>query len=91
MLKIEAFSPREREMLVTLSGRVERKHLPELEHLIGQSAGEDARITFDFRKVGLVDREAVDFFVNGPGTRATLRGCPLYLRTWLRLAGRPTD
>lgn len=90
MLKIETSSPTPSELTVTLSGRVEREYLPELERLVHDAQAAHRRISFDLQHVSLVDRDAVEFFAAGPARFAPLRGCPSYLRAWLDSVGRTT-
>jgi hypothetical protein len=88
MLKIDTSTPNGTEIVVALAGRIRREHLAELERVVAQSLAAGRRISLDLRNVGLVDREAVDFFAAGPGRFAALRSCPTYLRKWLRALGR---
>lgn len=91
MLKIETSSPTPSELNVVLSGRVSAEHLPALERLLADALASNRRISLDLRHVGLVDREAVDFLATGAARAARLRGCPAYLREWLKSVGRQAE
>lgn len=91
MLRIDASSPAAGDTTITLAGSIGSEHLPELEHLLSEARAAGRRLSFDLRKIGLVDRAAVEFFVSGPGRDARLTGCPEYLRQWLAASGRAAD
>jgi ABC-type transporter Mla MlaB component len=67
---------------LTLSGRIETEHLPELQRLIEGEGGQRV-LTFDLQEVKLVDRDAVMFLAQCETAGATLENCPAYIREWI--------
>ena len=68
------------------SGRIEAKHISELEKLI-EAEAELRDITFDLEEVMLVDREAVRFLATCEARGIKLRNCPSYIREWIETGG----
>jgi hypothetical protein len=68
--------------IFALSGRIEERHVPELQKLI-EAEAEVAAITFDLQEVRLVDREAVRFLASCETRGIKLRNCPPYIREWI--------
>jgi hypothetical protein len=68
--------------IFALSGRVEEKHVPELQKLI-EAEAEVAVITLDLQEVRLVDRETVKFLAACETRGIKLRYCPPYIREWI--------
>jgi hypothetical protein len=81
MLKIQR-SEGNGSVIFALSGRVEEKHVSELQKLFGAEA-EVANITLDLVEVRLVDREAVRFFAACEARGIKLEHCPSYVREWI--------
>jgi hypothetical protein len=66
---------------VTLSGRIDAEHLPELRRSI---EGDDARgLVLNLEQVKLVDQDAVRFLARREAAGARLEGCPPYVREWI--------
>jgi anti-anti-sigma regulatory factor len=80
-LKIEQTVDRE-STVVTLSGRMEAAHIPELETLL--NAGPGRAIILDLRELRLADRDAVRFLASCEASGITLKNCPLYIREWIQ-------
>lgn len=68
--------------MFALSGRVEEKHVSELETLLA-AEGEVAEITLDLVEMRLVDREAVRFLAACEARGIKLKHCPSYVREWI--------
>jgi len=72
---------------VTLSGRIDAEHLPELQRLI---EGEDPRrVVLNLEEVKLVDQDAVRFLARCEAAGARLEACAPYIREWIVSEGRP--
>ena len=66
---------------ITLSGRIDAEHLPELQRSI---EGDPARgLVLNLEEVKLVDQDAVRFLARCEAAGATLEGCPQYVREWI--------
>ena len=65
----------------TLSGRIEQKHIAELQELL--HAEGDIRVSLDLEEVRLVDREAVRFLASCEARGIQLINCPSYIREWI--------
>jgi len=70
------------QVIFTLSGRIEEKHLPGLQDLI-QSEANPARIILDLEEVKLVDAEAVEFLAACEARGIELKNSPSYVRKWI--------
>ena len=72
---------------VTLSGRIDGEHLPELRRLI---EGEDPRrVVLNLAEVKLVDQDTVRFLARCEAAGARLEGCAPYVREWIESEGGP--
>jgi hypothetical protein len=87
MLKILR-SKRDGVVRITLSGRIDGEHLPELRRLIECEDGQRG-LTLDLEEVGLVDEDAVRFLARCEAAGARLEGCAPYVREWITREGRP--
>jgi hypothetical protein len=65
----------------TISGRIEEKHIAELQELF--DAEGDVRVTVDLEEVRLVHREAVRFLASCEARGIELINCPSYIREWI--------
>lgn len=73
----------EREQVVlTLTGRIQAKQVPELLALV-KSESREHKVLLDLEQVKLVDREAVDFLELSEMLGAELRNCSPYIRQWI--------
>jgi len=78
-LRIER-SARQRFMVLTLSGRLEAAHIPELKELFDRDY---RNIILDLRDVRLADRDAVRFLRGCEADGMRLEDCPAYVREWM--------
>jgi anti-anti-sigma regulatory factor len=79
MLKIQKSANR-RLVVFALSGRIEERHVPELQALF---EAEDQGVMLDLNEVNLVDREAVRFLARCEARGVRLDNCPGYIREWI--------
>ena len=73
-------------VVFALSGRIEEKHVSELQELL-QAEPRNKVITLDLGEVVLADRESVRFLAACEAGGIKLRHCPPYIREWID-AGR---
>jgi anti-anti-sigma regulatory factor len=66
----------------SLSGRIELKHVGELQNLVDFAAAKN-RVVLDLKEVRLVDREAVQFLARCEAEGVELDNCPAYIREWI--------
>jgi anti-anti-sigma regulatory factor len=79
MLKIQK-SANGRLVVFGLSGRIEERHVPQLQALF---EAEDQGVMLDLSEVNLVDREAVRFLARCEARGVRLDNCPGYIREWI--------
>ncbi len=79
MLRIDKFSDGQVTSL-RLSGRIQSKHLRELQVQIESST---QKIMLDLGEVRLVNRAAVQFLGSCESNGIELLNCPLYVREWI--------
>ena len=72
---------------VTLSGRIDAEHLPELQRVI--DGEEPRRLVLNLEEVKLVDQDAVRFLARSEAAGVRLEGCAPYVREWIVSEGRP--
>ena len=66
----------------TLSGRIEKQAVAELNKLFdGQAQWQD--VILDLKDVGMVDREAMRFFARCEADGIQLENCTPYIREWM--------
>jgi hypothetical protein len=70
------------EVVFTLSGRIDRDGIAELETLIN-SEGNSRRIVLDLKDVTLVGQDAITFFGRCEVNSITLKNCAGYVREWI--------
>jgi hypothetical protein len=68
--------------IFALSGRIEEKHVSELQKLF-EAEAEVADITLELEEVRLVNREAVKFLATCEAAGIKLMNCPSYIREWI--------
>ena len=73
---------------LSLSGRIEKQHLAELQRVIDEDACRHA-LTLDLEQVRLVDRDAVGFLARWEAAGIRLENCPAYVREWITIEGTP--
>ncbi|MFZ0200557.1 MAG: hypothetical protein WB523_03475 [Candidatus Sulfotelmatobacter sp.] len=70
------------QVVLSLSGRLERAHLNELQkEFASEPAIQD--LVLDLTNVRLVDRDAVHFLADCEAAGASLRNCPAYIHQWI--------
>jgi len=80
MLKITRAA--NREVIFSLSGRMDAEHLDELKKLfIAETHGRP--ISLDLKELTLVDQEAVTFLERCEADNIQLKNCPAYIREWI--------
>jgi hypothetical protein len=78
----------ERGAVFVLSGRIEGKHVSDLQKLF-EAEAELADITLDLEEVRLVDREAVRFLAACEARGIKLKNCSSYIREWIDTGSSP--
>ena len=74
----------EAELLVfRLIGRIQAEQVPALRALF-KSEVPGQNVALDLKEVRLVDRDAVRFLAQSEAEGARLRGCPQFIREWIR-------
>ena len=73
-----------REIVFTLSGRIEGERLAELESLI-QSEGSDRPIAIDLKDVTLAGEDGIVFLAQCEARNIKLVNCPPYIREWITI------
>ena len=76
-------SARGRFTVFTLSGRIEKQAVAELNKLF-QSQAEWQDIVLDLKDVGVVDREAMRFFARCEADGVQLENCTPFIREWMQ-------
>jgi anti-anti-sigma regulatory factor len=80
MLKITRSA--NREVVFSLSGRMDRENLAELKTLLSSEAS-GRQITLDLKELTLVDQDAVSFLTRCEADNMQLKNCPAYIREWI--------
>ena len=70
------------DVVFTLSGRIEKEHIAELEALIA-AEGKDRRIVFDLRELTLTGQDGMAFLAQCEAAGIALANCDPYLREWI--------
>ncbi|HWC64753.1 MAG TPA: STAS domain-containing protein [Thermoanaerobaculia bacterium] len=84
MLKIEKTAETAGRVTYFLSGRISDEQVSELEKIVRDSRREGRQVVLDLEGVGIVDRRAVRFFLEGEGSKTKLLHTPVYVAEWLR-------
>ena len=71
------------DVVFTLSGRIDREHVPELEELIA-AEGTDRRIVLDLKDMTLTGQDGIDFLWRCETAGIALVNCDPYVREWIR-------
>jgi anti-anti-sigma regulatory factor len=74
------------EVVFTLSGRIDKEHLAELESLIG-AEGKDRPIVLDLKDMTLTGQDGINFLVQCEAAGVALANCDPYVREWIRRQG----
>jgi len=69
-------------VVFTLSGRVQKEYIAELQNLVDFAAANNS-VVLDLKEVRLVDREAVQFLARCDAEGVELDNCPAYIREWI--------
>jgi len=88
VLKIEKTAETAQRITYFLSGRISEEQIGELEKILRSSRRAGQQVVLDLEGVGIVDRSAVKFFLQGEGARAKLLHTPVYVAEWLRTEKR---
>jgi hypothetical protein len=72
----------DRFVVFTLSGRVQKEYIAELQNLVDFAAANNS-VVLDLKEVRLVDREAVQFLARCDAEGVELDNCPAYIREWI--------
>ena len=81
MLRIQRSA--NREVVFTLSGRMDTENAIELKALFASEA-KGRRIVLDLKDLTLADRDAISFLERCEADSIKLRNCPAYVREWIR-------
>jgi anti-anti-sigma regulatory factor len=74
------------EVVITLSGRLDKESIPELETLIrGESGGQP--IVLDLKNLTLAGRDAIEFLARCEAAGVGLANCAPYVREWITREG----
>ena len=71
------------DVVFTLSGRIDKEHIADLEALIG-AEGKDRRIVLDLRDMTLTGQDGIDFLAQCEIRDITLLNCDPYVREWIK-------
>jgi anti-anti-sigma regulatory factor len=70
------------DIVFTLSGRIDKEHIAELESLIA-AEGKDRRIIFDLKELTLTGQDGMAFLAQCEAAGITLVNCDPYVREWI--------
>jgi len=70
------------DVVFTLSGRIDKEHVAELEALIG-AEGKDRRIILDLKDMTLTGQDGIDFLTRCEAAGIRLVNCDPYVREWI--------
>ncbi len=70
------------EVLFTLSGRIDKEHIAELETLIA-AEGQNRRITLDLKDMTLTGQDGINFLTQCEAADIALVNCDPYVREWI--------
>ena len=70
------------DVVFTLSGRLDKEHVAELESLIG-AEGKDRRIVLDLRDMTLTGQDGITFLAKCEADGISLVNCDPYVREWI--------
>ncbi|HJZ78342.1 MAG TPA: hypothetical protein VKE51_41725 [Vicinamibacterales bacterium] len=87
MLKIQRTA--DRDVVFTVSGRLEAHNIAELSALLAAEQGDRTRV-LDLKDVVLVNGDVVRFLRACVNDNIVLRNCPPYIRAWMAREGEPS-
>jgi anti-anti-sigma regulatory factor len=70
------------EVVFSLSGRMDRENVGELETLLSEEAG-DRILVLDLKDLRLVDQDVVSFLRRCEARGIQIKNCPVYIREWI--------
>ena len=70
------------EVLFTLSGRIDKEHIAELETLIA-AEGKGRRIALDLKDMTLTGQDGINFLAQCEAADIALVNCDPYVREWI--------
>ena len=70
------------EVVFTLSGRIGKEHIAELETLIG-AEGKDRQIVLDLKDMTLTGQDGITFLAKCEADGISLVNCDPYVREWI--------
>jgi anti-anti-sigma regulatory factor len=77
------------DVVFTLSGRIDREHIPELEALIA-AEGKERRIVLDLKDMTLTGQDGIHFLAQCEAAGIALANCDPYVREWITRQGTET-
>jgi hypothetical protein len=75
------------DVVFTLSGRIDKEHIAELETLIG-AEGKDRRIILDLKDMTLTGQDGIAFLVQCEAAGIALANCDPYVREWITIQNK---
>ncbi len=70
------------DVIFTLSGRIDREHIAELEALIS-AEGKNRRIIIDLKDMTLTGQDGINFLAQCEAAGIALVNCDPYVREWI--------
>ena len=70
------------DVVFTLSGRIDKEHIAELEALIA-AEGKDRRIVLDLKDMTLTGQDGINFLAQSEAAGIELANCDPYVREWI--------
>ncbi len=74
------------DVVFTLSGRIDKEHIAELEALI-VAEGKDRRIIIDLKDMTLTGQDGITFLAQCEAAGMALANCDPYVREWITRQG----
>ena len=71
------------EVVFTVSGRIDKENVAELEALIG-AEGKDRRIILDLKDMTLTGQDGISFLARCEAAGIALVNCDPYVREWIK-------
>jgi hypothetical protein len=75
------------DVVFTLSGRIDKEHIAELEMLIG-AEGKDRRIILDLKDMTLTGQDGIAFLAQCEAAGIALANCDPYVREWITIQNK---
>jgi anti-anti-sigma regulatory factor len=71
-----------RDVIFTLSGRIDKENIAELEALIS-GEGKDRRVVLDLKDMTLTGQDGIDFLAQCEAAGIAIVNCDPYVREWI--------